>query len=81
MFEGGEIWVLAATFSIAAAFLFLRRFKQSGVKDDGKRYPPSLPVLPVFGAILRGGIDVLPEHFIRSAKTLGPIFTIKVGRR
>ena len=81
MFDGGEIQVIAALFTIVAVLLFARRFKRSGVKDDGKQYPPLLPVLPVFGAILRAGIGVLPKHFMRSAEKLDPIFTLKVGRR
>jgi len=81
MFDGVEIRIVAASFTVVAVFLFLRRFKQNGVKDDGKRYPPLLPVLPVFGAILRGGLAELPEHFMTSANELGPIFTFKVGRR
>jgi len=81
MLDEGVVRVFAASCTIVAVFIFLRRFKQNGVKDDGKRYPPSLPVLPVFGAVLRGGIDALPEHFIRAAEKLGPIFTLTVGRR
>ena len=81
MFDGGDIRIVVASLTIIAVFLFLRRFKQSRVKDDGKRYSPSLSVLPLFVAVLRGGIDVLPEHFIRAAEKLGPIFTLKFGRR
>lgn len=81
MLDERVVRVFAASCTIVAVFIFLRRFKQSGVKDDGKRYPPSLPVLPVFSAILHGGIGELPEHFMRSAEKLGPIFTLKVGRR
>ena len=81
MFDGGEIPVLAAFIAVIAALLLLRRFKQNGVKDDGKRYPPSLPVLPVFGAIIRGGMTAIPEHFMRSAETLGPVFACTMGKR
>jgi len=81
MFDQREIQVLAASATVVVVFLLLRWIKQNGVKDDRKRYPPSLPVLPVLGAILRGGMTVLPEHFMRSAEKLGPVFSFTIGKR
>ena len=81
MFDGGEVPVFVASFTVIAAAFILRRNKQNGVKDDGKRYPPSLPVLPFFGTIIRGGMTAIPEHFMRSAETLGPVFSCKMGKR
>ena len=73
--------MFAASFTVIAVLLFLRRFKQNAVKDDGKRYPPSLPILPAFGAIIRGGMTAVPEHFMRSAEKLGPVFSCTFGKR
>src|SRR6218665_1914671 len=81
MFDGETIPVFVASFTVVAVFLLLRRFKQSGVKDHGKRYPPSLPLLRLFGFALSGGIGVLPENLRRSAEELGPIFHFKIGKR
>ena len=81
MFDGGEISVLVASIAVIAIFLLLRILWQNGVKDDGKRYPPSLPILPFLGAILRGGMTAIPEHFMSSAETLGPVFSCTMGKR
>jgi len=67
--------------AVVVALFLLRRYKQNAVKDDGKRYPPSLPILPVFGAIIRGGMTAVPEHFMRSAEILGPVFSCTFGKR
>lgn len=81
MFYGGEIPVFLASITVIAVLLFLRLYNQIGIKDNGKRYPPSLPILPFFGAILRGGITAVPEYFMRSAATLGPVFSCAMGKR
>jgi len=81
MFDGGEIPVFAASFTVVAVFLLLRRFKQNGIKDVGKQYPPSLSVLALWSAILRRGLTVLPEHFKKSAEKHGPIFSFTTGKR
>jgi len=83
MFEGREIStdLLAVSAVCAGIYVVLRLTKQNGVKGNGKRYPPSLPVLSLFGAILRGGMSVLPDFFMKSAEKLGPIFSFKVGKR
>ena len=81
MFDGGDIPVFAASFTVVAALLLLRRFKLKEVKDDGKNYPPSIPVLPVFGAIIRGGMTEVPRHFMRTGDKFGPVFSCKMGKR
>ena len=81
MFDGGEISVFAASFTVVAVLLFLRRSNQNGIKDDGKRYLPSLPILPFFRAVLHGGMTAIPEQFMRSAETLGPVFSCTMGKR
>ena len=42
---------------------------------------PSLPVPAFFVAILRGGITAIPEYFMRSAETIGPVYSFKIGKR
>lgn len=73
--------MLAASFIVFAALLLLRRSKQNRVKDDGKRYPPSISVLPVLAAIIRGGLTMLPEHLMRTAEKRGSVFSFTTGGR
>jgi len=81
MFYSGEIPILTALFTVAAVLLFLRRLWQNGAKDDGKLYPPSISVLPVLAAIIRGGLTMLPEHLMRTAEKRGSVFTFTSGGR
>jgi cytochrome P450 len=81
MFDIGETSVFAASFAVVGVIIYLRRIQRSGGKDNGKRYPPSIPALPVFGAIIRGGMAFLPEYFMKSAEKLGPVFSFKVWKR
>jgi len=81
MFENGELSVVATTVAATAIiFIFFWR-RQNGTKDAFKRYPPSAPLLPLIGAIIRGGITALPNHFMKSAEKLGPVISYKLGRR
>jgi len=81
MFENSELSVVATTIAATAfiSIFFWRR--QSGKKDADKRYPPSAPVLPLIGAIIRGGTSALPHHFMKSAEKLGPVISYKFGGR
>src|SRR6218665_3170584 len=81
MSDQRQIQVLAASVTAVVVFLFVRWVKRNGDKDCGKRYPPTLPILPVFGAVFRGGMTVLPDHFMKSAKDYGPVFSFTVGKR
>lgn len=78
--------VVLTTFVVAIAVLVFRRNGNSSSrsgKEDGKRYPPSLPSLPIVGSLpfVCGGMEVLPEFFMKTAEKLGPIFTFNTGRR
>src|SRR6218665_1867548 len=81
MFDEREIQLLAASISVVAICLFVSWKKLNVVKDGGKRYPPSMPILPIFGAMFRGGMTVLPDHFMKSTKDHGPIFSFTIGKR
>jgi long-chain fatty acid omega-monooxygenase len=77
---GGEVPIFAASFTLVAAYLFLRRSKSEVKEEDGKNYPPSAPILPVFATILRGGMTAVPAHFLRVAEKIGPVYTLKIGK-
>lgn len=81
MFDEREISVFAASFTVVAALFLLRRFRQNGVKYDGKRYPPSISVLPLWGAIVRGGFSVLPQYLMKASEEHGPVFCFTIGKR
>jgi len=81
MFENSELTVVA-TICTATAFIFIFFWiKQNGAKNADKRCPPSAPLLPLIGAILRGGMGALPHHFMKSAEKLGLVISYKLGGR
>ena len=81
MFDSGALSVAVATVAasmIAYVLLFIRR----NVAEEGrKRYPPSVPVLPLLVAVLRGGMGVMPDYFRRCAEKLGPVLSCNLGGR
>jgi len=81
MFHNGELPVIIATVAASAIIFVFLWVKRNGTKDAGKRYPPSASVLSVLIAVLRGGMNVLPEHFMKSADKLGSIISYKLGGR
>lgn len=77
MFDYNELSVVLATVvATGIIFLFTRQ-----VKDEGKRYPPSVPTLPLIVSILREGVNSLPDFFMRSAEELGPVMSCRIGGR
>jgi len=71
MFDNG---VAVATTIAATAIIFLYFWKKrSGTKNTSVRYPPVSSALSLLGAILRGGVGVVPDHFMRAAEKLGPV--------
>jgi len=54
----------------------------SGLGKERRRYPPSLPSVPLVGSLpfLRGYKN-LADFFMRKADQLGPIFTLRAGRK
>ena len=67
--------VLAAVFAVLILFLFGRR---NGSKDAGKRYPPSIPALPLLGSIpfYTGGLEKLHIFFMRKAEATGSCYSL-----
>lgn len=73
--------VIAATVAaIAIIFIFFWK-KRNGTKTAGGRYPPFSSALSLLGAILRGGIGVMPDHFMKAAEKLGPVICYNFGGR
>lgn len=79
MFDYNELSVVLATV-VATGIIFLFT-RQTAVKDEGKRYPPSVPTLPLIVSILREGVNSLPDFFMRSAEELGPVMSCRIGGR
>lgn len=75
--------VVFATLAVAIAVLFFRRNGNKNENRDGKPYPPSLPSLPIVGSLpfVSGGMEVMPEFFMKTAEKLGPVFTFYAGSR
>ena len=81
MFENGEMSVAATTVAATAIiFIFFWR-RQNGKKDADKQFPPSAPLLPLIGAIIREGMSALPNHFMKAAEKLGAVISYKLGGR
>lgn len=80
MFDGGLYIVLAMITAIAITVL-LRKKDQSG--RNGKPLPPCFPSLPIVGSLpyVAGGLEVLPELFMKTAEKLGPVFSFYAGPR
>ena len=78
MFENGELSVIATTVAATAIISIFVWRRKNGTKDADKRDPPSALVLPLIGAIIRGGMSALPRHFMKSAETLGPVISYKI---
>jgi cytochrome P450 len=74
------ISVLVALFAVVIFFLFRRGIKS---KDAGKRYPPSIPALPLLGSVpfYTGGLEGLHTFFMRKAEQLGPVISFKSAGR
>ena len=72
--------VLVAVFAILIVFLFVRR---NGSRDAGKRYPPSIPALPLLGSIpfFTGSLETLHIFFMRKAEQLGPVIRFYAAGR
>ncbi len=79
MFDNG---FLVVTMVAATAIIFIFSWtKRNGIKSDGGRYPPVSSALSLLGAILRGGVGVIPDHFMRAAEKLGPVISYNFGGR
>ena len=79
MFDGYELSVFLST--AAATGIILHVMKRIGVKDEGKRYPPSVAYLSLIVSILQEGVGSFPDFFMRSAEKLGPVMSCKMGGR
>ena len=79
MFDNGVVVAISVA---ATAIIFVCFWKKrNGTKSDGGRYPPVSSALSLFGAILRGGVGVTPNHFMRAAEKLGPVISYNFGGR
>jgi len=78
MFFPVELLVFLGTW-LCSIFL-LRWWKDMGIEK--RRYPPSLPSLPLVGSLpfLRG-FNNIADFFMRKADQLGPIFTFRAGSK
>jgi len=84
MLDVDPLNVALTTVAIVIAVILYRRSDSNKIgKDDERRYPPSLPSLPIVGSLpyVSGGMDVLPEFFMKTAEKLGPVFTFNTGNR
>jgi len=71
-----------ATTVVATAVIFIFFWmKGNRTKDVGRRYPPTPSALSLICALLRGGMIVMPDHFMRSAEKLGPVIAYNFGGR
>jgi len=70
--------VVLAVF-IHALLLFVRT-KSS---NAGKRYPPSIPSLPLLGSIpfFTGGLETMHIFLMQKAERLGPVIRLYAGQR
>lgn len=72
-----EVFLFAVTFLLA--FVILKW--SIGGKQEG-RYPPALPALPLVGSLpFLGKLEDLPDYFMKTAETLGPIISFYSGRK
>jgi len=79
MFDNG---VVVATTVAATAIIFVCFWKKRNkTKTAGHRHPPASSALSLFCAILRGGPEVIPDHFMRAAEKLGPVISYNFGGR
>lgn len=80
MFDGG-LYIVLAMITVIAIAVLLRKKDQSG--RNGKPLPPCFPSLPIVGSLLyvAGGLEVLPELFMKTAEKLGPVFSFYAGPR
>src|SRR6218665_275592 len=79
MFDDGV--GVATTVAATAIIFFCFWMKRNRTKNAGERYPPVSSSLSLLGAILRGGIKVIPDHFMRSSEKLGPVISYNFGGR
>ena len=79
MFDNG---IVVATTIAATTIIFVCFWmKKNGTRNAGVRFPPVSSALSLLGAILRGGIIVIPDHFMRVAEKLGPVISYNFGGR
>jgi len=79
MFDNGIVVVttVAATAIIFLILCFGK--KKNGTKNAVGRYPPVASALSLLCAILRGGVGVIPERFMRTGQKLGPVISYNFG--
>ena len=54
----------------------------NGKGKDRRRYPPSLPSLPLVGSLpFLSGFKNLADFFMKKADQLGPVFTFRAGSK
>ena len=83
MLDVDTLPVVLTTVAVAIAVLLFRRNDDKSDNKAGKRYPPSLPSLPIVGSLpfISSGMHVMPEFFMKTAEKLGPVFTFNAGTR
>ena len=79
MFDNGV--VVATTISATAIIFIFFWLKKNGKKIDGGRCTPVSSALSLLCTILRGGVGVMPDHFMSATEKLGLVICYKfLGR-
>lgn len=68
---------LLVTVTVLVALFILKWFN-----EHDRRYPPSLPALPLVGSLpFLGSIEKLSDNFAKKAEKLGPVISFYIGRK